>query len=147
MVAGKSTSVFSLTELDSNYTEATSNPTAAVMGSIGKYKVPRHTKVTLRPEDYLVFTDKDTVNAALADATPFQLVLTDPNGIKSEILRNGSYGEVKTLGDLTKRFSLGIYKEILDDFILDMQVRTITVTASAAAQGLVLTCLREADTA
>ncbi len=143
----KSVSKYSITEFDSNYTVATSNPTAAVMSSIGKYKVPRHTKIILNPDDYLVFTGTDSIAAALADASQFQLVLTDPNGIKTEILRNGVYGEVKTIGDLTKRFSLGIYKQIEDDFILDMQVKTVTVTASAAAQHLILTCTREADIA
>lgn len=141
-----SKSVYSITELDSNVTVATTDPTTGVMGKITEYKVPRHTKIHLRPEDYLYVLGKDTGATALVDDTPFELKLEDPNGITSEILRNGAYGEVKTIGDAEKRFYLGIYKVIEDDYILKLNVRAITVTADASACKFILTCLREAET-
>ena len=140
-----SKSVYSITEKDANITVA-SDPAPGAMGEILRYKVPRHTKVHIRPEDYFYMAGKDTATSAIPDATPFELKLEDPNGITSEILRNGVYGEVKTLGDATKRFLLGIYKVIEDDFIIKLNLNMATYTADASTFYIVLTCLREAET-
>ena len=140
-----SKSVYSITEQDANITVA-SDPAPGAMGEILQYKVPRHTKIHLRPEDYFYMTGTDTATTAIVDATPWELKLEDPNGITSEILRNGVYGEVKTVGDATKRFLLGIYKVIEDDFIIKLNMNTTTVTADASTVDIILTCLREAET-
>ncbi len=138
-------SKFTITEADANVTVASSDPTHDVMGNILSYKVPRHTKITLRPDDSLYMLLYDTTPTALAAGTPFELKLEDPNGIVSEIIRNGAYGEISTIGDNTKRFYLGVYREIADDYILKINAKSTTVTADASRATMLLTCLRTAD--
>ncbi len=141
----QSVSVYRIQNGDPNLTLESTNPQPGKMGTIATYKVPRHTKITLRPTDYFVFTVKDTGGSALADTTPWQLVATDPNGIKTEIIANGIYGECSTVGDLTKRFNIGVLRDILDDYLLLLQVSTDTVTADASSAKILLSALRTAD--
>jgi len=141
----KRASEFTITEKDTNISVAP-NPPPGIMGDLLIYKVPRHTTVTFRPDDYLYSRIVNTAGAELADDTPWELTVEDPNSIVRETLVNGVYGEIKTLGDREKRQFLRFFRTIEDDFLVKLRVQTTTVTANAAATRLVLTCLREAET-
>ena len=120
--------------------------TPGIMSDLLAYKVPRHTRITFRPDDRFIGSLVDTAAAALADTTPWELVGTDPNGITSEILVNGLYAQIKELQDRNKMKFLNILRTVEDDFIIKLRVKTTTVTADASASTLALHCLREAET-
>ena len=120
--------------------------TPGIMSDLLAYKVPRHTRITFRPDDRFIASLVDTAAAALGDTTPWELVGTDPNGITSEILVNGLYAQIKELQDRNKMKFLNILRTIEDDFIIKLRVKTTTVTADASASTLALHCLREAET-
>jgi len=120
--------------------------TPGIMSDLLAYKVPRHTRITFRPDDRFIASLVDTAAVALTDTTPWELVGTDPNGITAEILSNGLYAQIKELQDRNKMKFLNILRTIEDDFIIKLRVKTTTVTADASASTLALHCLREAET-
>ena len=120
--------------------------TPGIMSDLLAYKVPRHTRITFRPDDRFIASLTDTAAVALTDTTPWELVGSDPNGITSEILVNGLYAQIKELQDRNKMKFLNILRTIEDDFIIKLRVKTTTVTADASASTLALHCLREAET-
>ena len=120
--------------------------TPGKMTDLLAYKVPRHTRITFRPDDKFIAVLKDTAAAALSDITPWELIATDPNGITSEILSNGINAAIKETQDRNKQKFLNVFRTIEDDFIVKLRVKTTTVTADASASTLALHCLREAET-
>ena len=120
--------------------------TPGIMSDLLAYKVPRHTRITFRPDDRFIASLVDTAATALTDTTPWELVGSDPNGITSEILVNGLYAQIKELQDRNKMKFLNILRTIEDDFIIKLRVKSTTVTADASASTLALHCLREAET-
>ncbi len=133
---------FNIDQNDSNVTK--SNGTAAVMTSIFKYKVPRHTAILIRPTDILSAYLKDA-GAECLGTDPFQLVIKDPNGISQEIIVSGQYTLVKEFQDSTKTKKLGRGRLVKSDYEIDFQVKATTVLVNASCY-YQLSCLRYAET-
>jgi len=133
---------FSITQNDSNVTK--SNGTAAVMTSIFKYKVPRHTAIFIRPTDIISAYLKDA-GAECLTTDPFELVVRDPNGISTEIIANGIYKQIQEFQDSTKTKKLGKKRLVKSDYEIDLQVKATTVLVNTDCY-FQLTCLRYAET-
>ncbi len=133
---------YSITQADSNVTKSTG--TAALMTSIFKYKVPRHTAILIRPTDILSAYFKDAV-AETVGTDPFQLVVKDPNGISTEIIANGIYTQVKEFQDQNKTKKLGKSRLVKSDYVIELQLKATTVTV-VASNYFQMSCLRYAET-
>lgn len=134
-------SEYTITQADANVTKY--NGTAGIMSDIYVYKVPRHTVVQLRPEDILSAYLKDASAEAVA-TDAFELVVRDPNNIKSEIIASGIYALIKEFQDQNKTKKLGQARRIKSDFEIVLRVKATTVLVNTSCY-FQLTCKRWAE--
>jgi hypothetical protein len=132
---------FNISQADSNVTK--SNGTAGIMSDIFDYKVPDSTIIQLRPSDVIAAYFKDA-SAEMAATDAYEIVVTDPNRIRNEVIASGLYMDIKTFDDRNKVRKFGQSKTVKAGWHIFVRAKATTVLVNASCYFKV-TALRLAE--
>lgn len=126
---------------DPNVTK--SNGTAGVMSDIFDYEVPYGTIIQLRPNDVIAAYFKDA-SAEMLATDGYEVVVTDPNKIRNEVVASGLYMDIKTFDDRNKVRKFGQTKTVKAGWHIIIRAKATTVLVNASCY-FKLTALRLAE--
>ena len=126
---------------DPNVTK--SNGTAGVMSDIFDYEVPYGTIIQLRPNDVIAAYFKDA-SAEMLATDAYEVVVTDPNKIRNEVVASGLYKDIKTFDDRNKVRKFGQTKTVKAGWHIIIRAKATTVLVNTSCY-FKLTALRLAE--